>query len=143
MSGIIRADQLSRSTQAQISGTVDIIGNTQRFQSYPAYEQLKNEFDEMGVSVSDYALVMDKYEFSLKDLLERGPGRLDPSPSRRRFWKETFAATTPGGHAGHCGHGPSSKRRRARRRSRARKRLRAGDRGAAGRLRAAEADDVR
>ena len=28
----------------------------------------------MGVSVSDYALVMDKYEFSMKDLLERGPG---------------------------------------------------------------------
>ena len=27
-----------------------------------------------GVSVSDYALVMDKYEFSMKDLLERGPG---------------------------------------------------------------------
>ena len=74
VSGIIRADQLSRSTNAQISGTVDIIGSTQRFQSYPAYEQLKNEFNEMGVSVSDYALVMDKYEFSMKDLLERGPG---------------------------------------------------------------------
>ena len=41
---IIRADQLSRSAHAQVSGTVDIIGSTQRFQSYPAYEQLKNEF---------------------------------------------------------------------------------------------------
>src|SRR5262245_28960787 len=36
VSGIIRADQLSRSTQAQVSGTVDIIGSTLRFQSYPA-----------------------------------------------------------------------------------------------------------
>src|SRR5262245_32421628 len=73
VSGIIRADQLSRSAQAQVSGTVDIIGSTRRFQSYPAYQQLKDEFAEAGVSVSDYALVMDKYEFSLKDLLERGP----------------------------------------------------------------------
>ena len=73
VSGIIRADQLSRNSHAQISGTVDIIGSTQRFRSYPAYEQLQNDFRENGVSVSDYALVMDKYEFSLKDLLERGP----------------------------------------------------------------------
>src|SRR5262245_47635974 len=82
VSGIIRADQLSRSSQAQVSGTVDIIGSTVRFQSYPAYQQLKAEFADAGVSVSDYALVMDKYEFSLKDLLERGPGdayRLAPS----------------------------------------------------------------
>ena len=70
----MRADQLSRSSQAQISGTVDIIGSTQRFQSYPAYEQLKPELDDMGISVSDYALVMDKYQCSLKDLLESGPG---------------------------------------------------------------------
>lgn len=74
VSSIIRADQLSRAAHAQVSGTVDIIGNTQRFLSYPAYEQLKGEFSGMGVSVSDYALVMDKYEFSMKDLLERGPG---------------------------------------------------------------------
>src|SRR5262245_41855205 len=74
VSGIIRADQLSRSRQAQVSGTVDIIGSTARFQSYPAYQQLKAEFAEAGISVSDYALVMDKYEYSLKDLLERGPG---------------------------------------------------------------------
>ena len=74
VSGIIRADQLSRSSQAQVSGTVDIIGSTRRFQSYPAYQHLKAEFAEAGVTISDYALVMDKYEFSLKDLLERGPG---------------------------------------------------------------------
>ncbi len=74
VSGIIRADQLSREKQPQITGTVDIIGSTQRFKSYPAYELLKHEFAEMGVSVSDYALVMDKYEFSMKDLLECGPG---------------------------------------------------------------------
>src|SRR4030095_628876 len=74
VSRIIREDQLRRNNQAQVSGTVDIIGSTQRFQSYPAYQQLKPEFDAMGVSVSDYALVMDKYECSLKDLLERGPG---------------------------------------------------------------------
>jgi len=74
VSGIIRSDQLSRALNAQVSGTVDIIGSTQRFRSYPAYAQLKREFDELGVSVSDFALVMDKYQFSMKDLLERGPG---------------------------------------------------------------------
>lgn len=74
VSGIIRADQLARQRSAQTGGTVDIIGSTQRFKSYPAYEMLKHEFSAMGVSVSDYALVMDKYEFSMKDLLEIGPG---------------------------------------------------------------------
>ena len=74
VTSIIRADQLDRETQPQITGTVDIIGGTQRFKSYPAYELLKDEFAKMGVSVSDYALVMDKYEFSMKDLLECGPG---------------------------------------------------------------------
>ena len=74
VSGIIRTDQLERSRHAQTGGTVDIIGSTQRFKSYPAYDLLKDEFIAMGVSVSDYALVMDKYEFSMKDLLEIGPG---------------------------------------------------------------------
>src|SRR5262245_31967372 len=48
VSGIIRADQLSRSSPTQISGTVDIIGSTPRFQSYPAYQELKGEFAEAG-----------------------------------------------------------------------------------------------
>ena len=90
VSRIIRTDQLSRSHHAQISGTVDIIGSTQRFQSYPAYQQLKPELDAMGVSVSDYALVMDKYQYSLKDLLERGPGEaywIPPSVSTDVFEK--------------------------------------------------------
>ena len=96
VSGIIRADQLSRSTHAQVSGTVDIIGSTQRFQSYPAYQQLKNEFSEMGVSVSDYALVMDKYEFSMKDLLERGPGEaywIMPSVLEEVFTRDNIPDT--------------------------------------------------
>ncbi len=102
VSSIIRADQLSRAFNAQVSGTVDIIGSTQRFRSYPAYEQLKSDFDEMGVSVSDFALVMDKYEFSMKDLLERGPGevyRIAPSVLEEVFANDAvpaaLAAITP------------------------------------------------
>jgi len=102
VSGIIRADQLSRSANAQVSGTVDIIGSTQRFQSYPAYQQLKHEFNEAGISVSDYALVMDKYEFSMKDLLERGPGEafwIAPTVLEEVFARDgipdAFAAITP------------------------------------------------
>src|SRR5689334_7539430 len=37
VSGIIRADQLSRDKQPQITSTVDIIGSTQRFKSSDAY----------------------------------------------------------------------------------------------------------
>ena len=99
VSGIIRADQLSRSTSTQVSGTVDIIGSTQRFQSYPAYEQLRHEFADMGVSVSDYALVMDKYEFSMKDLLERGPGEaywIKPSILEDVFSKDSIPDSLTG-----------------------------------------------
>jgi serine/threonine protein kinase len=91
VSSIIRDDQLRRALNAQVSGTVDIIGSTQRFRSYPAYEHLKSEFDELGVAVSDFALVMDKYQFSMKDLLERGPGEaywIAPSVLEEVFAKE-------------------------------------------------------
>ena len=105
VSGIIRADQLSRSTQAQISGTVDIIGSTQRFKSYPAYDHLKNELAGMGVSVSDYALVMDRYEFSMKDLLECGPGQSDGSGHRYSELRE--------GRRSHRAHGDHAGPRRS------------------------------
>jgi hypothetical protein len=55
--GIIRADQLSRSTSTQVSGTVDIIGSTQRFQSYPAMNSCATS-SPTWVYHSDYALVM-------------------------------------------------------------------------------------
>jgi serine/threonine protein kinase len=102
VSGIIRDDQRNRDRPTQVSGTVDIIGSTQRFRSYPAYEHLKGEFDRMGVSVSDFALVMDKYQFSMKDLLERGPGdayRIAPSVLDDVFGKnpvpDALAAVAP------------------------------------------------
>src|SRR5262249_15559987 len=49
-------------------------------------QHLKAEFSAAGISVSDYALVMDKYEYSLKDLLERGPAdvhRIAPAALER------------------------------------------------------------
>ena len=145
VSGIIRADQLSRSTHAQVSGTVDIIGSTQRFQSYPAYEQLKGEFSEMGVSVSDYALVMDKYEFSLKDLLERGPGEaywVLPSVLEEVFPRgevpEALAAITPS--RADLERLVDEQAALAPERAAAPSR---GHRAAPGRIRNAEADDVR
>ena len=112
----------------------------------PAYEQLKHEFAEMGVSVSDYALVMDKYEFSMKDLLERGPGRglLDQAVrcSRRCSRRTVFPIRSP----------PSSPARedlerlassRPRSTSEQRQRLREAIEPPPAGLRAAEADDVR
>ena len=77
---------------------MDIIGSTQRFKSYPAYDLLKDEFIAMGVSVSDYALVMDEYEFSMKDLLEIGPGEsywIKPSVLEDLFAKRGTASLIP------------------------------------------------
>ena len=57
----------------------------------------------MGVSVSDYALVMDKYEFSLKDLLERGPGEaywMLPSVLEEVFTRDNVPEALSGHHPG-------------------------------------------
>ena len=51
---------------------------TDDFCSSQAYESLKEKFSELGVSVSNQALVMPRYECTLKDVLETGApkGRL-------------------------------------------------------------------
>jgi serine/threonine protein kinase len=51
---------------------------TEVFLKSPAAEELKPYFADSGLSVSNYALVMDRYTCTLKDILERGApeGRL-------------------------------------------------------------------
>lgn len=56
-----------------IGGTVQILGGTQKFKESSAYQNLKDFFVQSKISISNYALVMAEYEYSLKDLLEKGP----------------------------------------------------------------------
>ena len=46
---------------------------TTRFRCSQAFKKLSGKFDELGVSVSNDALVMPLYESTLKDVLEGGP----------------------------------------------------------------------
>lgn len=55
-----------------LDGVVEIIGGTREFTKYPAYEYLKEKFEEMQIEISKYALVMPLYEYTLKDILEKG-----------------------------------------------------------------------
>ena len=97
------------------------------------------------MSVSDYALVMDKYEFSMKDLLERGPGEaywVAPSVLEEVFTRdnvpEALTAITP---PAPISNGWWTSRRRSNLSDR--QRLRDAIEAAAGRIRVAQADDVR
>ena len=99
----------------------------------------------MGVSVSDYALVMDKYEFSMKDLLERGPGEaywIAPAVLEEVFTKDripdALTAITPARADLERRGDEQTSLDDAQTAAPARS-----HRGPAGRVRAAEADDVR
>ncbi len=56
-------------------GVVETLGGTRKFLSSPAYMSLKNTFEALHVSVSNYALVMPLYDKTLKELLENGIGK--------------------------------------------------------------------
>ena len=57
-------------------GVIRIKGGTDAFIASSACKTLnnKNIFEKMGVEVSNYALIMDKYNWTLKEILEFGPG---------------------------------------------------------------------
>ncbi len=56
------------------TGVIRIIAGTENFRSSDAYLHLKDHFVDNGLSVSDYAIVMPLYKYTLKDLLEDGTG---------------------------------------------------------------------
>lgn len=57
---------------SQFYRVVDIKGGTESFRNSNAYKNLSTEFSSGGFTVSDYALVMELYNYTLKDLLENG-----------------------------------------------------------------------
>lgn len=74
----------------QFYRVVDIKGGTESFRGSDAYKNLSAEFSSGGFTVSDYALVMQLYDYTLKDLLENGktghyqmqiPEKENPLPS--------------------------------------------------------------
>ncbi len=74
---IRRSLQQNRRSAGEVDGTVEIKGGTAEFHASDAYKKLaeKKFFDNQRTQVSNYALVMKLYRFTLKDLLEKGPGR--------------------------------------------------------------------
>src|SRR5262249_53304617 len=56
----------------RLPGIVNIVGGTDKFQSFEAYKNLSAFFKTQRTQISNYALVMEKYDCTLKDLLERG-----------------------------------------------------------------------
>jgi serine/threonine protein kinase len=60
-------------------------GRTGRFKESRAYRDFKDYFDRSNLSVSDFALVMDLYSCTLKELLERG------APSGRGVHQSTIS----------------------------------------------------
>lgn len=61
--------------ETPIDGVVEIIGGTEKFIDSPAYENLRDKFEEMQTNISEYALVMPHFNCTLKDLLEKGKGK--------------------------------------------------------------------
>ncbi len=77
--GVRVRDELSRhKLEGLESNLVLSTAWTENFCSSESYESLKDKFAQLGVSVSDQALVMPYYECTLKDVLEAGApaGRL-------------------------------------------------------------------
>lgn len=56
----------------RFTGVIDNYGGTEHFRSSNAYKTLQKKFKESQIEVSDYAIVMPLYEYTLKDLLEQG-----------------------------------------------------------------------
>ena len=63
----------------QLVGVIEIVGGTRQFRQSQAYETLKHLFEPLRIS--DYALVMPKYDGTLKDLLEKGIGVYTVEPN--------------------------------------------------------------
>lgn len=56
------------------TGVIEIEAGTTEFRLSNAYLRLNNKFSEAQINISDYAIVMPLYKYTLKDLLERRTG---------------------------------------------------------------------
>jgi len=56
------------------TGLVNILGGTESFRDSNAYKSLKSYFADNRINVSNYAIIMDYYDFTLKDVLELKTG---------------------------------------------------------------------
>lgn len=58
----------------ELRGLVRVLGGAENFKEVlgsDGFENLANYFSEESINISNYVLVMDQYDYSLKDLLER------------------------------------------------------------------------
>ena len=60
--------------ERMFAGLVTNKGGTQNFNESPAYQTFYKYFQMLKMKVSKYAIVMDQYDFTLKELLEDGTG---------------------------------------------------------------------
>ncbi|NEZ67005.1 hypothetical protein D0962_30360 [Leptolyngbyaceae cyanobacterium CCMR0082] len=72
VSRLIRENFEASKQDVHIEGIVDTIGGTHQFHASEAYRNLKSSFEKSLVKLSNYALVMPFYDWTLKDLLEDG-----------------------------------------------------------------------
>jgi len=75
---ILTARNLTNST-AGVSGLIKTRGGTSKFLGSNADNTFKQKcvYDTFAVDLSSYALVIDAYEWTLKEILETGPGKFD------------------------------------------------------------------
>lgn len=66
----IIAGQISGNQNNPFVGVVRVIDGTRKFKSSSAYESLESKFLDTGFTLSNYAVVMNLYSCTLKDILE-------------------------------------------------------------------------
>jgi len=76
----------------QIEGLIINIGGTVRFQKYEAYQTFSPHFNKLGMQLSNYAIVMNQYDYTLKELLESGTGYFTIN---KAWLDKTFKANAP------------------------------------------------
>ena len=73
---------------SQITGLVKIEGGTTKFTTYPIYKNhLEKHLEGSGIKISNYALVMDKFDITLKEILENG---IDVFTIRKLLLEDNF-----------------------------------------------------
>ena len=56
----------------KVVGIIETIGGSKKFRESCAFKELKNVFRDQSIEVSDFAILMPYYKYTLKDLLEKG-----------------------------------------------------------------------
>jgi len=69
--------------EKEIPGVITIKGGTENFQISEAYknEEFRMNFKALDMELSDYAIVMPLYSWTLKDILERGTNSYENEPN--------------------------------------------------------------